>query len=705
MPDEKLAEVPLENTKTHANRKNIMNSFRILGSVSILVAMLSLLAGCSRSKQGSGDSPVVRVDPEDEKKVFNPQEEDVASQATKTLSEISDEPVQSTPSAVPSNKKVSGNQPDDSATFKQKNVASLNIDELREKISLADNPDAVVKATDAIGRLRGQGRAALPDLLKLTADSDPRVRWHAARSVGLIGEDAVSAIPVLLSLLQDADPVVATQAAAAIGRIREDDDHGSLSEEEKELYADAVTQLVGTLVHNDARVRRACLRSLQSLNPSPEQLMPVVDAVFASQDSATILPVMESIADMGGDAVPFLIDRLKLPQGRFWASVAITEIGPSAAGATQALIEALPESALDEQLHEIFALASIGEGAQSAGEALVTLYADGDSSLRGPVLYALGRLKFRDAESLLMQAVAEETSLSATAAWALAKLKPDTPSLVDDAVERMRAQCQSESVFERAAAASALSDLSIFLEVQDRQSLGVHLQGMLLDDSEQVQEAAAAAIVRLGGDGVPAVSLGLENPETRFYALGITSAIGKPAAKLIPSIIELLDSKDNELVHEAIFALAAIGAPSSVASEKILAILNESVRSKDEEARLYYAATYCLGRIGSVAGQGVLPRLKELSGSSDLMQATVAIWAVLQIAPNDKEQALKAIPLLMRALDSDNQTVRLEATIALGDLGSLAQDAVPAIELVSEDDPIRTIRQAAKESLGRIRAE
>jgi len=433
--------------------------------------------------------------------------------------------------------------------------------------------------------------------------------------------------------------------------------------------------------------------------------MPVVDAVFASQDSATILPVMESIADMGGDAVPFLIDRLKLPQGRFWASVAITEIGPSAAGATQALIEALPESALDEQLHEIFALASIGEGAQSAGEALVTLYADGDSSLQGPVLYALGRLKFRNAESLLMQAVAEETSLSATAAWALAKLKPDTPSLVDDAVERMRAQCQSESVFERAAAASALSDLSIFLEVQDRQSLGVHLQGMLLDDSEQVQEAAAAAIVRLGGDGVPAVSLGLENPETRFYALGITSAIGKPAAKLIPSIIELLDSKDNELVHEAIFALAAIGAPSSVASEKILAILNESVLSKDEEARLYYAATYCLGRIGSVAGQGVLPRLKELSGSSDLMQATVAIWAVLQIAPNDKEQALKAIPLLMRALDSDNQTVRLEATIALGDLGSLAQDAVPAIELISEDDPIRTIRQAAKESLGRIRAE
>jgi HEAT repeat protein len=77
----------------------------------------------------------------------------------------------------------------------------------------------------------------------------------------------------------------------------------------------------------------------------------------------------------------------------------------------------------------------------------------------------------------------------------------------------------------------------------------------------------------------------------------------------------------------------------------------------------------------------------------------------LQIAPKDQEQALNAIPLLMQALDSDNQIVRLEATIALGDLGSLAEDAVPAVELVSEDDPVRTIRQAAEESLRRIQAE
>ena len=78
------------------------------------------------------------------------------------------------------------------------------------------------------GRRRGRAREALPELVGLTTATDPRVRWHAARSIGLIGEDAIAEIPALLKLLQDADPVVATQAAAAIGHIREDDNRADL---------------------------------------------------------------------------------------------------------------------------------------------------------------------------------------------------------------------------------------------------------------------------------------------------------------------------------------------------------------------------------------------------------------------------------------------------------------------------------------------
>ena len=685
-----------------------MNSFRILGSFWARIVLFGLLAGCSQPKQASDTTPVVRTDQTEgsgaaveQQTATSPEMMNPSEKSNEKSNDQTDEIVsQQTKSS--SNKKESSPIVQSSAS-EQPETRRLSIDELRESLSVATNPDAVVKATDAIGRLRGQGRSALPDLLKLTSDADPRVRWHAARSVGLIGEDAVSSIPTLLTLLQDADPVVATQAAAAIGHIREDDDLKSLSDADKALYADAVTQLVGTLVHNDARVRRACLRSLRALDPSPDQLMPVVDTVFASQDPAVILPVLQSVADMGSEAVPFLVERLKLPQGRFWASVALTEIGPGAAGATQALVDALPESAVDEQLHEVFALAAIGEGAQSAGETLVKLYSDGDPSLQGPILYAIGKLKYREAESVLTQTVAEESPLSATAAWALTKIKPDDSTLVNDAVQRMRNQVQSESAFERAAAASALSDLSDHMDATQRQSLGIFLENMLMDTSESVQEAAAAAIVRLGGDGVPAIRSLLKGTKTQFFALGITSAIGEPAAPAVPDIIGLLDSKDDEIVHEAILALAAIGSASAAASDRLLTILDDSLRNQNEvETRLHYAAAYCLGRIGSPGAMKALPRLKELSESSDGMQATVAIWAVLQITPNDQEQFENAVPLLTAALASEEQTVRLEAIIALGDLGSRAKDAAPAIELISEDDPVRTIRLAAQQALEKI---
>jgi HEAT repeat protein len=688
-----------------------MNSFRILGSLWALVVLMGFISGCSKPKQDSRTASVIRTDSvegggaAEEQKAGSSLENMTSSENSNELAQAQQDADESH-KATPSSEEEKTRPVVDPSASEQPEARELSINELREKLSAATNPDAVVKVTDSIGRLRGQGRSALPDLIKLTADADPRVRWHAARSVGLIGEDAVATIPTLLTLLQDADPVVATQAAAAIGHIREDDDLKGLSDTDKDLYADAVTQLVGTLVHNDARVRRACLRSLRTLDPTPEQLMPVVDTVFASQDPAVILPVLQSIADMGSEAVPFLVERLKLPQGRFWASVAITEIGPGAAGATQALIEALPESALDEQLHEVFALAAIGEGAQSAGEALVELYGDGDSSLHGPILYAIGKLKYREAESVLTQTVSEESPLSATAAWALAKIHPDDAVLVEDAVKRMRAQCQSESTFEQAAAVSALSDLSASMDTTQRQSLGVFLGNMLVNATEPVQEASAAAIVRLGSDSVPAVVSLLKDTETQFVALGIISAIGESAAEVVSDIVGLLDSKDDEIVHEAILALAAIGSASAPASDRVLTILNESVQNQNEvETRLHYAAAYCLGRIGSPAAMKALPRLKELSVSSDGMQATVAIWAVLQITPDDQEQFENAVPLLTEALASEVQTIRLEATIALGDLGPRAKDAVPAIELVSEDDPVRTIRLAAQQALEKIQAD
>jgi HEAT repeat protein len=85
------------------------------------------------------------------------------------------------------------------------------------------------------------------------------------------------------------------------------------------------------------------------------------------------------------------------------------------------------------------------------------------------------------------------------------------------------------------------------------------------------------------------------------------------------------------------------------------------------------------------------------------MMATVAIWAALKVAPEDKSLFERAVPLLRRALRGDREMVRLEAAVALGDIGPAAATAIPMLELVAEDDPVKPVRVAAAEALKKIR--
>jgi HEAT repeat protein len=93
-----------------------------------------------------------------------------------------------------------------------------------------------------------------------------------------------------------------------------------------------------------------------------------------------------------------------------------------------------------------------------------------------------------------------------------------------------------------------------------------------------------------------------------------------------------------------------------------------------------------------------------MSQSKDELMATVAVWALLNINPEEKTHVETAIPLLRRALRGDRELVRIEAAVALGDIGAAATAAVPILELVSEDDSSKSVRSAAAEALAKIRA-
>ena len=62
-----------------------------------------------------------------------------------------------------------------------------------------------------------------------------------------------------------------------------------------------------------------------------------------------------------------------------------------------------------------------------------------------------------------------------------------------------------------------------------------------------------------------------------------------------------------------------------------------------------------------------------------------------------------AVPLLRQALRGEQELVRLEAAVALGDIGSAARAAIPILELIAKEDPVKSVRASATEALAKVR--
>ncbi len=579
--------------------------------------------------------------------------------------------------------------------------AGTNLEELRRALAAAQGEDARVLAVDEIAKLGQNARGALDDLVNATADPASRVRWHAARGIGLIGEDAISAMPTLVKLLGDADPIVVTQAAAAIGLIRADEDvTAHISAANAAAYESAANALVAAMVHPDPRVRRASLRTLVKLRPEPKVLGPLISRQLADADPSVVLPALHSLADMGADAVPFLTKSLEDPKSRYWASVALGEIGPAAAPAVESLRKNITTGETEECMQAILTLAAIGEPAAPAAAEIVRSLESSQASVRFAAAYALGRLRAGSADAALEKA-AEDTDpfLSAIASWARARIHPDDKPLVEKAVKKLRAGLAHAKPSVQTASISALSDLAGSIDDTEEKSLAEDFIDLLASPEPGVRMTAGAALVREGSLAVEALEKALDVPAIRSAAAEILAAIGPGAKAAVDSLLESLSDADPSHRGDAAVALGGIGADAAAAVPK----LTELLVSAGDDASLRYTAAYALGRIGPAAKPAVAA-LKELAKSQDELMATVAIWAVLKIEPEDEALFETAVPLLRKAVRSEQQMVRLEAAVALGDMGPAAQTAIPILELVAEEDPVESVRKAAKQALSQIRA-
>lgn len=593
-------------------------------------------------------------------------------------------------------------------------AAPAEAEPLEKELSESGSTSDLIAMIDAAAQKRGGGKEMLQQIVGAAGSDQAEVRWHAARAIGMIGEDAIAEIPVLIDLLADTDPVVAAQAASAIGMIRTDDgrSNADLDDAAKAQYTAATEALVERIVHPDARVRRVSIRALAALEPPTDMIVPLVAKQLADEDPSVILPALHTMADAGASAVPFLVDSLNEPKSRYWASVVLAEIGPDAADAVPALL-AIAEDAEgepEERMQAILAIAAVGEAAAAAGESLAALAGSETGPVQFAAVYACGMLRTAAASEALEAIVAEGAPfLSGIATWGLARIHTDDAGRVAQAFDRLSAALQDENPAVRQASVTGLSDLEDELIDEQRTALAANLTTMIQDPAGSVREAAAAALVRLGSDAVPAlVSLLGQDVNSQRLGLELLATIGPDAAAGFGPALDAFLGSDDELVQaDAAFALGAMARGSDAidaeAAEKAIAAMTELVGNDATPAEVRYTAVYALGKFGPKAAAAA-DGLRTLAESDDVLLATVAAWAGLQVEPENREQYEQAIPLLEKALQSERELARLEAAVALGDIGGDAAGALPILELVSEDDPSRSVRSAAAAAVTKIKA-
>jgi HEAT repeat protein len=162
----------------------------------------------------------------------------------------------------------------------------------------------------------------------------------------------------------------------------------------------------------------------------------------------------------------------------------------------------------------------------------------------------------------------------------------------------------------------------------------------------------------------------------------------------VPELLKYADDDDPAVRADVFITLGRIGPAAKDAAEAAKQAL------QDSEEEVQSSAVFALGSIGPDAADSVDEIVKLLESGNDRF-TTVCAWALVRIQPENKDNCQRAIPLLIEALDHERAFVRVEAASTLGMIGPEANEAIPALEKLS-DDPDPDVREAAAEAIKQI---
>ena len=530
-------------------------------------------------------------------------------------------------------------------------IGQESIAALRNALS-ADDERARVAAIDKLAGFGPAAKDAVDDLAVLLTDKSERVRAHAAYALGMIGLAAKSAGPALAKAVVD-DP--------------------------------------------DVHVRREAVEAIETVQVDIQIAGPALAKALQDDEPGVRIAALDVLTDIGAPAVPILSKALENEATRYWAALALGELGPVSKPAADALAKALDDNRPQVQNEVLIALAHVGPEAASAAPALAKLLTSDDASVHDAAAYALGRMgpAAADSTDALRTAMKNGKGMLPTiCAYALARIEPNNKQALQKADKLLTSAIRHEDPSVQSAALRALRELN-----RTPAELAPQLADCIVDCDPSLLREMMDILAASGDAGVPALIEALKRPESRGPAALVLAQIGPEAKAAVGPLTNTLAAKDlgTEVRREVILALAAMGPDASSATSALTKEL------ENPEPRVRAPAAYALGRIGPAA-RAALPKLRGGLDSQDDVDRVASAYAIVHVAPGDADAVQVAVPVLIHGLTNPLAPARRGAADALGHVGKSARRLAEGPLRDAVNDPDASVRAAARDALTKIGA-
>ncbi len=512
---------------------------------------------------------------------------------------------------------------------------------LLTRVEATETPDLEQELRNAILLIRNPARNVIPELEKLTMGDSQMVAEKAATTLGEYYEEALDAAPTLIQAIQ----------------------HWGLSEEYS-VFVEALTKIGSRVVPfllepldktplGEISEQHWSLRTLGSIRPSTALVDTLSDTILNGQPSSqyAALSALKSW-------IPALKDENEWGDSTEGPvrSATLASLKSNTAEVQTMAWKVVPQLSWPGVTNEEALLghfsANLKNGSQSVKLAALDAIRDVDLNL-GPVIPLLMEQLNSGNEATRIRVV---------------------QALGDFG------QVVNETAFQ-----SLIDQLDDFVQKESTESKANEEWGVALVDSlaQIVMPEQASELLNQC-----AQMTGSSRKSLRVAALNAMGDLGPLSVSLLPVALEKTDDSESDVRLAALKALTRI----TRQSRTLVPALTAGIQDESLEIRMF--ATEEIGRFGREAQGPAEPLLFAVLDDGEVRKT--ALDTLRQIRT-------EALPLLEKALEHEDASVRLFACETLGFLGPRAESAIPALEKRLRDDYsfVRRQAQAALEKIKR----